>query len=120
MAYTADLKSAELRLMWVRIPPPVPIGKTMAKPSDFYFAVDRAKDPQDEWDIDTIVITTKAYYDKTGYWCDNDRMKIGTVLPNGFCDIMESVYEYDGNIEEGRQVLLNAGFIENNKILEGP
>jgi hypothetical protein len=81
------------------------------QPKDYYFAVDHEHDG-----TFTFFFTSIAYWDKN--LCLND---IGNdpeeeLLPKGFYELLESVYEYDGEPEEGRAKLLEMGFIQNNDL----
>ena len=77
------------------------------KPGDYYFQLDAEKDGFEE---DRFFVTPKVYYDNYGYLLDN-WIPMG-VFPSGFAQTCDSTYEYNGNAQVGRQLLLNAGFIE--------
>ncbi len=75
------------------------------KPKDFYFEVCR--------DVSNTfyLITPKSYYDREG--CLSGESGIAdSVLPQGFYELAESTYDFEGTPEEGRQILLNLGMKE--------
>ena len=74
------------------------------KPSDFLFCVDYS-DP----DMAAFCLTSKEYWDENHVLDDC----LGEIdcLPDGFANLMEASWEYDGSFEEGAQALSNAGFI---------
>lgn len=74
----------------------------------FYFEVS----PFDK----VFFITPKKFYDKNGCLSDKNNVVPKNVLPNGFFELAESTYEYDGLIAEGKESLLKAGFIEHQLI----
>ena len=88
------------------------------KAEDFYFQLIHC--PQTEPDY-VFLVTPRLYYDSEG--CLSDEGGIADeVMPNGFGELMESHYEYNGNAQVGRQILLDAGFVEidfgfNNPVL---
>lgn len=58
-----------------------------------------------------FLITPKKYYDTEG--CLSDESGVASeALPEGFSELLESHYEFDGNPDAGRQYLLDAGFEE--------
>jgi hypothetical protein len=72
---------------------------------DFYFELCRKE--TDSY----FLITPKSYYDKEG--CLSDESGIADeALPKGFYELQESMYEYDGTSENGRQLLIDAGMKE--------
>lgn len=75
------------------------------EPKDFYFELSHNASGT------FFLITPVAYYETEG--CLSDKSGVAdAVLPKGFYELMESTYEYDGNIEIGRQILLDLGFKE--------
>ncbi len=75
------------------------------QPKDFYFEYSKqAEEP-------CFLITPRTYYDLEGVLSDESGVA-DAVVPEGFYELAESMYEYDGNIEHGRQLLLDAGFQE--------
>lgn len=59
------------------------------------------------------LITPKEVYDREG--CLSDKSGVADkVLPAGFYELSESTYEYEGDIEKGRQLLLSIGMVEIN------
>lgn len=73
---------------------------------DFYFELCKK-----ETDSYYFLITPKSYYDKEG--CLSDESGIAdAVVPKGFFELQESMYEYDGMSEEGRHLLIGAGMKE--------
>lgn len=86
------------------------------KPEDFYFQLVHC--PQTEPDY-VFIVTPRLYYDSEG--CLSDESGIADeVMPNGFGELMESYYEYNGNAQVGRQILLAAGFKEIDFGLNNP
>jgi len=78
------------------------------KPEDYYFQLDfNSNGMVDHY----FNITPKGYFDLTGALSDLSGVA-DHVVPNDFYELMESHYEYDGDPQIGRQLLLNAGFIE--------
>ena len=82
------------------------------KGRDYYFAIAKATELMTGY---FVVITPKKMWDKENRWDDTS----GPIacLPTGFYELQESMYEYTGSESKAKQVLLNAGFIENNNIL---
>lgn len=75
---------------------------------DFYFQ--QSKGPEGET---LFYITPKAYYDREG--CLSDESGVAnSILPVEFGEVMESVYEYEGEPQAGRQILLDLGMQEIN------
>ncbi|HUU88966.1 MAG TPA: hypothetical protein VMX17_14620 [Candidatus Glassbacteria bacterium] len=80
------------------------------EPKDFYFQLveDVNSDPPAYF-----LITSKKYYDTEG--CISDESGVADeVLPQGFGELMESHYEFDGTPQLGRDILLNIGMTEIN------
>lgn len=80
------------------------------EPKDFYFQLveDAVEEPSA-----VFLITPKKYYDKEG--CISDESGVADeVLPEGFGELMESHYEFDGNPKIGRDILINIGMTEIN------
>jgi hypothetical protein len=75
---------------------------------DFYFQVSKGPDGED-----FFYITPKEYYDREGGLSDESGVA-DEVLPEGFGETMESIYEYEGNSQVGRQILLSLGMKEIN------
>jgi hypothetical protein len=84
----------------------------MKKGSDFYFA--HAEDELIEGGVYTIV--PKKYWDKNKRLLDENQIA-ADLLPNGFFELSEGMYEYDGKSNEGKELLINAGFIENSELI---
>lgn len=58
-----------------------------------------------------FLITPVSYYDTEG--CLSDKANVAdAVLPEGFYELSESTYEYEGTPEEGRKLLLALGMKE--------
>lgn len=84
------------------------------QPSDFYFKI------CDDWEGMTIygftvVITSKKVWDEEGRWDDSGEIFDYDIIPAGFEELTECVFEYS-SIISARNILLNAGFIENNDL----
>jgi len=87
------------------------------KPSDFYFWI--YKDEEDIVPCGYIaVVTLKDLWDRDGVWDDTSASI--QVVPTGFYEIMDSQFEYFGTFGAARQALLDAGFIENDDIMNAP
>jgi hypothetical protein len=86
---------------------PEEMGKS---PSDFYFAV--CKGEHEDPPVDTFVVVSKNYW-KRNKCLDDSGGRADHVLPDGFVEVMESEYEYDGDTEAGREKLLKLGFVYN-------
>src|ERR1035437_6713907 len=78
------------------------------EPKDFYFQLELA--PQENPPA-AFLITLKKYYDAEGVLSDESGIA-DEILPEGFGELMESTYEFDGNPQTGREILLNLGMIE--------
>ncbi len=65
-------------------------------------------------DEDTFGIAKKSFWEEEGHLFDCGLTEAEEdLLPKGFINSMESVYEYArGDFEQGRQALLAAGFTE--------
>jgi hypothetical protein len=87
------------------------------KPSDFYFWI---RPDRDGLTVNgyTVIIVPKELWDSEGIWDDSG--DVPDCLPTGFIDLMESEYEYFGSRNAARQSLLDAGFIENQDIINAP
>lgn len=94
------------------------------KPSDYYFwPVDVNDEEQYEgyedfeppWipEVDATIfyICPRNHYDKFGYLYDGC-IRNEVKLPDGFGECQESCYEIAASKEEGRRLLLEAGFVE--------
>lgn len=79
-----------------------------SSPSDYYFQLDSSEDESGD---PMFYIVKRSFYDKYHYLDDQCRSE-NTPVPPGFYDIMEATFEYDGDVQFGRQLLLNAGFVE--------
>lgn len=83
----------------------------MSKPSDFYFV---AK----EWEGYTMIsIVPKAYFHNFGYMWDQS-MLLDNILPDDFCESMESIWDTERDVKSVRADLLARGFEENEKFSE--
>ena len=83
-------------------------------PADYYFRMDLNVGGADG---PYFSITPKSYFDFNGYLLDSE-LGIDTLLCNNkFYCMTDSTYEYDGDPNIGRTLLLKLGFIENNKLL---
>lgn len=81
----------------------------MLEPSDYYFQLEMA----DFTDSDHYFsITPKDYFDQFGYLLDVEEVVSSKYLPKDFNEVSDSTYIFDGDPQIGRQLLLNAGFIE--------
>lgn len=75
------------------------------EPKDFYFQLTHQASGS------FFSITPKAVYDLDG--CLSDESGVADeVLPEGFYELSESTYEYDGPVETGRQLLIDIGMKE--------
>jgi len=78
---------------------------------DFYFELSNCRtssDIEDQW---IFAITPKVYYDREG--CLSDEEGIASeVLPQDFEEVAESQYEYSGDPQYGRQILIDLGMKE--------
>ena len=88
--------------------------KLSTNPIDYYFKMivgDVNCTPNDYF-----IITPKVYWDTNNCLYD-DELEIDTLLENnGLYELEESIYEYSGQIQVGRTLLLSLGFIENNQM----
>lgn len=84
--------------------------KYYMEPKDFYFqlVIEPTLDPPAYF-----LITLKSYYDTEG--CLQDESGIADeILPEGFGEMAESCYSFNGNPQTGREMLLGLGLIEIN------
>ena len=80
------------------------------EPKELYFQLveDVTADPPAYF-----IITPKQYYDAEGCLSDESGFTEG-VLPENFYELAESMFEFDGNPQLGRDILLNLGVTEIN------
>lgn len=85
------------------------------KASDFVFCVDLT-DPE----FQAFPITSSKYFEENGCVCDGQEdEEISNLLPSGFENLMEGHWEYIyGTLEQGKQALLDAGFVYNDDLHE--
>ena len=77
------------------------------EPKDFYFELSRKVSGS------FFLITPRLYYDTEG--CLSDESGIADeVVPEGFYELQESTYEYQGTPEKGRELLIDIGMKEIN------
>ena len=81
-----------------------------SKPSDFYFYAKNSTDVSGEVFTD-IVITPKAFYDKSGHFWDQ-HMNIEHILPDDFENLMEGIWSSERTIKEIKQDMIARGFEE--------
>jgi len=81
--------------------------------SEFYFAIDTS-----DYDA-TIVVIYRKTWDAEKRWDDDpENMATERVNALGYIDLTECVHEIpDDDCEGARQVMVDAGFIENDNIL---
>lgn len=75
---------------------------------DFYFQL-----VKEESGEEYFLITSCEYYDKEGC-LDDDSGVPDNILPEGFGEMAEAMYEYDGSANKGREILLSIGMKEIN------
>ncbi len=74
----------------------------------YYFAMLVNHDPI------AFIIVGKQFWKENKAWDDSgDEVEN---LPDGFYELEESAYEYEGDSAEGFKKLIEAGFIENNDL----
>jgi hypothetical protein len=80
------------------------------EPKDLYFQLveDVTADPPAYF-----IITPKKYYDAEGCLSDESGFTEG-VLPENFYELAESMFEFDGTPQLGRDILINLGVTEIN------
>lgn len=80
------------------------------EPKELYFQLveDVTADPPAYF-----IITPKQYYDAEGCLSDESGFTEG-VLPENFYELAESMFEFDGTPQLGRDILLNLGVTEIN------
>jgi len=80
------------------------------EPKDLYFQLveDVTADPPAYF-----IITPKKYYDAEGCLSDESGFTEG-VLPENFYELAESMFEFEGTPQLGRDILLNLGVTEIN------
>jgi hypothetical protein len=75
------------------------------EPKDFYFELCRQVSGY------FFLVTPKSYYDIEG--CLSDKPGVAKeILPEGFYELKESTYQYEGTSETGRKILLDLGLKE--------
>lgn len=83
------------------------------KASDFVFCVNNSEG--DEYI--TFPITSTEYWNENGCICDGQEdHDVRELLPDGFSNSMEGTWEYNGAAEEGKQKLLDAGFVHSDAL----
>lgn len=84
------------------------------KASDFVFCVDLVNDP----DSHAFCITSAEYFEENGCICDGQEDDdIENLLPPRFGNLAEGQWEYYGGTwEQGKQKLLDAGFVYNDEL----
>lgn len=82
------------------------------EPTDYLFACDN----NSEMGGTVFIIFEKAYWTENGFWDDSGGMP-DFLRWSGFSELMESVYEFDGPPEEGREILLHLRLEEKPEIL---
>ena len=81
------------------------------EPSDYYFKLDTTPDGV------SFVITPKSYWDANNSWYDGDMPEIEYFLEAyKFGRLSESLFEFDGDPQKGRRVLVSLGFTENTNL----
>ena len=83
----------------------VRFGDSEESKEAFYFKL--YEGPDGDPDIPVFYVCPKDFWDKNHHLDDDIHPK----MPDGFCECMESAYEYEGTKEEGTEKLLSAGFI---------
>ena len=116
--YTPDIKAA------VALPDKVELGDGSGvaddhakwglptSPPDYYFkqGIDTTMVPPEDY----FIITPKAYFDTKNCVYDSFMPGIEPVLTaNGFFEMSECMFEYNGTATAGHALLLSLGFIEN-------
>ncbi len=82
-----------------------------------YFAFD--DDPGSDTP-NVFLMVTQEFWEEHGHL--DDQHLSATVfytsgLPDGFCEVQESMFEYSGEVREGRKFLLAMGYQENKELL---
>ena len=84
----------------------------MAAPSDYYFAMEEVEEG-----VYFFSMVLKTFWDENeGLNCETDE-ELESILPGGFFEAMESVYEFDGDPLTGLSALLAAGFTQKQDIV---
>lgn len=81
-------------------------------PSGYCFYAYQAPDMfGDEFDelVTTVSITPIDYFEQTGNMYDHSEVE----LPDGFDEVMEGHFVYDGTVDEAKAALLSLGMVEN-------
>ena len=83
------------------------------KASDFVFCVNTSEGE----DYITFPITSLEYWNENGCICDGQEDDdVRELLPRGFSNTMEGTWEYNGDWTEGKQKMLNAGFVYSDAV----
>lgn len=84
----------------------------MDKPSDYYFNVLISEDFDNE---PLMFLVRKDFFDENGYLDDCERGD-NVQLPEVFANTMEATFEIDGDPDYAKNLMLNAGFVWNEKV----
>lgn len=79
------------------------------QPSDFYFQLDLGSSG---YANHYFIINPKGYYDIYKRQMSREITPYVSCIPHGFDEDCETTFTYNGNPQVGRQLLLQAGFIE--------
>ena len=79
------------------------------KPEDFYFQLDIADFGYSDH---YFIINPKSFYDTYKRQMDSELTPYTTCIPDGFDEDCDTTFSYNGDPQVGRQLLLQAGFIE--------
>ena len=88
----------------------------MHQPSDYYFCLDRGVTDDDLF----FLFTSIKYWDEHNCLDDRGNCVDERILPEGFNELMESVYEFNGDSFKAREELLDLGFVENTNMGSNP
>jgi hypothetical protein len=59
---------------------------------------------------DYVLVVSKSFWEENGHL---DDCHLGdNIMPTGFYEMQESMFEYEGSMDAARQVLNAAGFVE--------
>lgn len=89
-----------------------PESRDMVPPRDTFFAIDTS----DEGKEAVFYMAIREFFKHFGC-LDDQHIGHRLCLPDGFLEIQESVFAFEGEPSMGRELLLNFGFVENKELL---
>ncbi len=110
--YIKDQKQVTMKewRMWVN-----PARKVLSPTDMIYFAFE---DDSESDFYNMFLVVKRDFWELHGHLDDQHiTAQIRKQLPDGFCEVQESVFEYNGTTDEGRELLLEMGYQEKKEML---